>query len=80
MFIALTNFLNEPITKKSEIDIHRFIQILNRLDNKDLSALEMKTIEHALGGLSLNSNSVKTIGTSRRHSAIFKNRLKRFFY
>jgi hypothetical protein len=47
-------------TKESEIKvIQKFIQLLNKLENKDLSASEMKTVEQTLDRLGLNSDSAK---------------------
>jgi hypothetical protein len=64
--------LKSTTTNKSEIeDIQKFIQVLNRLENKDLSDSEMKTVELTLGGLGLNDNSVK-------NKKFFKKALRHF--
>lgn len=47
-------------TNKSEIAIfQKFIQLLNKLENKNLSAPELKLVEQTLDGLGLNFNSEK---------------------
>jgi len=53
--------LESTTTKKSELAvISKFIQLLNRLENRDLSASEIQAVEQALGDLSLKSDSAKT--------------------
>lgn len=52
--------LESTTTKKSELKvIHKFMQLLKRLESKDLSASETLTIEQVLGNLDLKSNSPK---------------------
>lgn len=64
--------LESTTTNKSELRvIRKFIQLLNRLASRDLSAPEIQVIEQALGGLDLKSNSAK----NKRH---FNNAISQF--
>jgi hypothetical protein len=52
--------LKSETTDKSEIEIYqKFIQLLNKLESKDLSASELRVVEQTLDGLGLTSDAAK---------------------
>jgi len=69
--------LKSATTKESELKvIQKFIQLLNKLANRDLSDLELKVVERTLDGFGLNSEETRNKRYFNKAYRHFQNQIK----